>query len=108
MSQNKHSVFHAIPDKLNDEFFEVIAGNDQVKIERIVSNGHTSPREGWYDQPQNEWVMVLEGAGEITFEDGRVVKLTPGDYVTIPAYCKHKVSWTLPDHQTVWLAVFYS
>ncbi|TQF67997.1 cupin domain-containing protein [Pseudoalteromonas luteoviolacea] len=107
MSQNKQNVFHAIPNNLQDEFFEVIAGNDEVKIERIVSKGHTSPDEGWYDQAQHEWVMVLQGAGELTFEDGRIVKLEPGEYINIPAHCKHKVSWTLPGEETVWLAVFY-
>ena len=30
-----------------------------------------------------------------------------GDHVTIPAHTKHKVSWTDPTQETIWLAVFY-
>ncbi|KZN43791.1 cupin domain-containing protein [Pseudoalteromonas luteoviolacea] len=108
MDLDKHNLFQAIPANLNDEFFEVIAGNGDVKIERIVSKGHISPDEGWYDQEQHEWVMVLKGAGELTFENGQVVRLLPGEHINIPAHCKHKVSWTQPDEETVWLAVFYS
>ncbi|KZN69778.1 cupin domain-containing protein [Pseudoalteromonas luteoviolacea] len=108
MHLDKHNLLQAIPANLNDEFFEVIAGNDDVKIERIVSRGHTSPDEGWYDQAQHEWVMVLKGAGELTFENGQVVRLLAGEHINIPAHCKHKVSWTQPDEETVWLAVFYS
>ncbi|MCF6441388.1 cupin domain-containing protein [Pseudoalteromonas luteoviolacea] len=108
MSEIKKSVFDAMPQDLSDEFFELIAGNDDVKIERIISRGHTSPETGWYDQAQHEWVIVLQGEGEITFADGRIIKLGVGEHINIPAHCKHKVSWTKPDEETVWLAVFYS
>ena len=33
-----------------------------IRIERIVSRGHTSPPDFWYDQPQAEWVIVLAGS----------------------------------------------
>ncbi|MCG7549534.1 cupin domain-containing protein [Pseudoalteromonas sp. Of7M-16] len=108
MVENKQSVFRGIPRDLSDEFFEVIASSDDVKIERIISRGHTSPQTGWYDQAQNEWVIVLQGEGQLTFSDGRVVTLVAGEHINIPAHCKHKVSWTKPDTDTIWLAVFYT
>ncbi|KZN59167.1 hypothetical protein N473_03155 [Pseudoalteromonas luteoviolacea CPMOR-1] len=108
MSNGKQNVFNALPSDLTDEFFEVIAGNGDVKIERIISKGHSSPKTGWYDQAQHEWVMVMQGEGELTFEDGRVIRLGAGEHINIPAHCKHKVSWTQPDTETIWLAVFYS
>ncbi|ESP94333.1 cupin domain-containing protein [Pseudoalteromonas luteoviolacea] len=108
MVENKQSVFRDIPRDLSDEFFEVIASSDDVKIERIISRGHTSPQTGWYDQAQNEWVIVLQGEGQLTFSDGRVVTLVVGEHINIPAHCKHKVSWTKPDTDTIWLAVFYT
>ena len=34
---------------------------DKVKVERIISKGHKSPANFWYDQDQNEWVIILKG-----------------------------------------------
>jgi len=96
-----------MPANLPKEVFETLLDNEHVKIERIVSKGHTSPESGWYDQVQHEWVILLEGAATITFEDGKEVSLSKGDYLNIPAHTKHKVSWADPDVETVWLAVFY-
>ncbi|MDN3685131.1 cupin domain-containing protein [Vibrio sinaloensis] len=78
-----------------------------VRIERILSHGQSSPETGWYDQDEHEWVLVLSGFGVLEFEDGREVRLEAGDYLNIPAHCKHKVQQTSPDEVTVWLAVFY-
>ncbi|TMP37329.1 cupin domain-containing protein [Pseudoalteromonas rubra] len=96
-----------LPVDLSEEVFQTLLSHEQLKIERIVSQGHTSPPQGWYDQDEHEWVLVLQGAGELTFEDGRVTRLSAGDYLNIPAHCKHKVSWTDPEQETVWLAIFY-
>ncbi len=101
------NIFSAIPEVIEDEIFELIVQSDQVKIERIISKGHTSPASGWYDQDQHEWVMVLRGSAVLGFADQPDVKLTAGDHINIPARTKHKVSWTQPDAETVWLAVFY-
>ncbi len=101
------SLLSNLPVDMTDEAFEDIVLSDSVRIERIVSQGHTSPEHGWYDQVENEWVMVVKGAGEITFEDGTVLTLNEGEHVTIPAHTKHKVSHTPIDQQTIWLAVFY-
>ncbi|MDC5805422.1 cupin domain-containing protein [Vibrio europaeus] len=96
-----------LPDSLNEEQFEDIVKGKDVRIERILSHGQSSPESGWYDQDESEWVMVLSGFGVIEFEDGRIVKLEQGDHVSIPAHCKHKVKQTAQDEITVWLAVFY-
>ncbi|WCP69487.1 cupin domain-containing protein [Vibrio tubiashii] len=96
-----------LPQALNEEVFEDIVSGRDVRIERILSHGQSSPESGWYDQDESEWVMVLSGFGVIEFEDGRIVKLEQGDHVNIPAHCKHKVKQTAQDEITVWLAVFY-
>ena len=75
---------------------------------RIISNGHTSPEQGWYDQDQPEWVIVLQGSGIIEFSDGKRITLHTGDYLSIPEHTLHKVVWTDPDQVTVSLAVHYS
>ena len=103
----KGNLLSAIPAKLSDEVFEVLAGNDSLKIERIISKGHTSPESGWYDQQSSEWVMVVQGSAKIEFENGPVVSLGEGDYVDIPAHLRHRVIETSTDPETIWLAIHY-
>jgi len=96
-----------IPQNLPTELFETLVSTGAIHIERIVSKGHASPAEGWYDQDRNEWVAVIRGAARLAFEDGREVNMGPGDWIEIPARCRHRVAWTDPDVETVWLAVHY-
>jgi len=79
-----------------------------VRIERIVSTGHTSPEGFWYDQAEHEWVTVLSGRAKLRYEDGLEVELGPGDAASIPAHTRHRVEWTSPNAPTVWLAFFWS
>ncbi len=102
-----NNIINSLPAELTNETFDTLLTANNIKIERIVSKGHTSPASGWHDQEDNEWVLVLEGAGTILFEDGREVTMRKGDYLHITAHVKHKVSWTDPDRQTIWLAVHY-
>lgn len=101
------NIFSLVPDTAGKEFCEKLVAARHVRIERIVSKGDVSPADGWYDQEECEWVIVLDGAGRILFGDGEELLLRKGDYVTIPAHRKHKVVWTDPHTLTVWLAVFY-
>ncbi len=107
LTVNTENIFHPSLPVLEQEFFNILFQDKDIRIERIISQGHASPASGWYDQEDNEWVLVLEGAGTIIFENGREVKMQKGDYLHIPAHAKHKVSWTDPDRQTIWLAVHY-
>lgn len=102
------SIFEDIPDALPEERCEVLAGSGRVRIERIVSRGHATAPGFWYDQDRPEWVMVLRGRARITFE-GRAdpVAMAAGDWLLIPAHARHRVVWTDPDRETVWLAVHY-
>ncbi len=107
MAAKSESLFHSIPCDLSDEAFTTLLATDNVRIERIVSKGHTSPETGWYDQAENEWVLVVKGAATITFEYGEPTQLTAGHYLNIPAHQKHRVAWTDPETETVWLAIHY-
>ena len=102
-----NNLLSSLPETLDEEVFESILEAGHVRIERIVSKGHTSPAEGWYDQDEHEWIMVLEGAGTVAFEHGQSIRLEKGDNLMIPAHSRHRVSWTDPERVTVWLAVFY-
>ena len=104
---NKSNIFESIPSNLKDELFEDIIKKDGLKIERIVSKGHTTAEFDWYDQDSDEWVILLKGEALLSFLDEDDVRLKAGDYLNIPAHKKHRVSWTLPNEESVWLAVHY-
>ncbi len=101
------NIFSSIPDTIDDEVFDDLLKSDSIRIERILSKGQRSPDDYWYDQDENEWVVVLQGEAVIALSDGHDVRLMPGGYLNIPAHTKHRLSWTKPDEVTVWLAVFY-
>lgn len=101
------NIFEAIPKDLTAEVFDTLAENKNVKIERIISKGHSSPDTGWYDQEQNEWVLVLRGEATIAFDNKPPVSLKEGDYLNIKSHQKHKVTWTAADIETIWVAVHY-
>jgi cupin 2 domain-containing protein len=104
----KKNIFENIPERIPEEIFEAITSTPDVSIERIISKGHSSPKDFWYDQDRNEWVIVLKGFARIKFyKDEAIVDLRPGDYINIPAHCKHRVEWTDPDEATIWLAIHY-
>lgn len=103
-SQN---IYGAIPASSNKEIFEELLKTNNVTIERIISAGHRSPESGWYDQEKNEWVLVLKGKATLAFEDQSTINLNEGDYINIPSHKKHKVTWTDPDSETIWLAIHH-
>ena len=97
-----------LPDSIQEETFKTLLRTPGVRIERIVSPAQPPPEGGWYDQAENEWVIVLKGRGCLQFEDGTEVVLEAGDFVELPARCRHRVLWTDNTGITVWLAVFYT
>ena len=94
-----------LPDlPLPEELTTVLVENDNVRIERIVSDGQTT---GWYDQEQTEFVVLLEGEAVIEFENGKSVPLFKGDTLLIQPHERHRVSYTGAAPPCVWLCVFY-
>jgi len=100
------NLFENIPEHLAEELTEVLAESSHVRIERIVSEGHASQEDFWYDQEQNEWVLLVSGSAVLEFED-HTIEMNPGDQVLIPAHQKHRVASTSKTEKTIWLAVFY-
>ena len=102
------NLFNGIPDTLFDEWVECLAVGDRATIERIVSHGQASADGFWYDQDRHEFVVLLSGAARIEFADGdHEVELAPGDWLLIPAHRRHRVAWTAPGQNSVWLAVHF-
>lgn len=102
------SIYDNITSGLEMEVINTLVHAGPVRIERIVSEGHASPEDFWYDQDQPEWVILIQGSATLEVE-GRPepVELKPGDYVNIPARCRHRVARTDASQHTIWLAVFY-
>jgi cupin 2 domain-containing protein len=87
-----------------ERFDELLAGPG-ARIERIVSAGQATPEGEWYDQPGDEWVVLLAGRATLLFDRGARVELEPGDWLLIPAHARHRVETTSADPSCVWLAV---
>lgn len=100
-----YPVFNELADRPSAEHFEVLAAGKDIRIERIISTGQTTPDGEWYDQRQDEWVILLQGEAKLAYEDGSTRALKSGDYVFIPAHQKHRVEYTSVEPPCVWLAI---
>ncbi|MGE0757838.1 MAG: DUF1653 domain-containing protein [Pirellulaceae bacterium] len=106
VGESVRNIFDNLPQHLPQEVVQTLIEADDMRIERIISHGHASAADFWYEQAHAEWVIVLKGAARLQFEDG-MVEMRPGDFIHIPAFQKHRVDWTAPDEPTVWLGVQY-
>lgn len=97
------NLFANLPELSSSEQFLSLFENPFVKIQRIVSESYSSPPGFWYDQDEDEWVIVVRGKATLEFEGGELVRMQEGDYVTIPRHVRHRVQQT--DSKTIWLAV---
>ena len=89
------------------EFFEDLLKVENVRIERIISRGQTSPESGFYDQHWTEIVLVLCGNAHLEIE-GQVYELRSGDWRCIYPHEKHRVIKTSCEPPCVWYAIHIS
>lgn len=102
------NIFSDIPVEIPDELTEILISSGDIRIERIISKGQHSPENFWYDQDQDEWVILLHGKARLKFYgQSEPVELDTGDYINIPPHRKHRVEWTDPEEVCVWLVVYY-
>jgi len=96
------------PDCLNvDEVTEMLLQREGARVERIFSTGQASPADFWYDQDEEEWVVVLQGDATLQWEDLSLTEMGAGDWVLIPAHKKHRVERTSIAPPCIWLAMFF-
>lgn len=108
MKKNPINLFQDVPEGLNQELVEKLIEQDSFRLERIVSRGQVSPTGFWYDQDEHEWVALLAGKAQLQIEGlEQPVTLNPGDICHLPAHTKHRIAWTDPNQDTIWLAVFW-
>jgi cupin 2 domain-containing protein len=104
----KNNLFGEIPADLPEELVDVLCASQHLRIERIVSHGQASPPGSWYDQEWHEFVLLVSGRARLEFADGSPpIELAPGDWLDIKAHTRHRVAWTDPVQNTVWLAIYY-
>ena len=101
------NILSELPDASAEEVFQPLWEQSGVLIERIVSRGQRSAPDTWYEQDRHEWVLLLKGAAKLCWEDGSETALKQGDYQAIPALKKHRVEWTDPNQDTIWLAIHF-
>lgn len=93
------------PPATGAETFTELMASGAARVERIVSLGAASPDGHWYDQDSDEFVLLVAGEAVLGFADGGEHRMRAGDWAVLPAHCRHRVVWTAPDRETVWLAV---
>ncbi|AVT80196.1 cupin [Rhodopseudomonas sp. P1] len=102
------NLLSALPPAGPDEVLDTLLARGGIRVERIVSFGQSSPDGFWYDQSEDEFVVLLAGSAVLRFEDGdRTVDLIPGTWIDIPAHCRHRVEATATDQPSVWLTMFW-
>jgi len=76
-----------------------------VRIERIISGGHASAADFWYEQDEGEWVMLIRGEARLMIEGKEeVLEMKAGDHLELPAGLRHRVDFVSVD--ALWLAVY--
>lgn len=102
------NLLEQVPHHLQDEQFIELLTAPGLRIERIVSTGHSTPRDEWLEQAQAEWVLLIQGGAAVRLQDAaEACRLRPGDHLHIPAGRRHRVEWTTAEPPAVWLAVHY-
>jgi len=99
------NLFKTAKGRKDREIFDALFVSCGVKIERIISLGQTTAPGKWLKQGRDEWVLLLKGAARLKIGDD-ILCVKRGDYFFIPANLRHRVEWTRPEKETIWLAVY--
>ncbi len=100
--------FAKLPAAKRGEAVTQIAAAAGARIERIVSQGQTTPNDVPLVQDYDEWVIVLQGEATMRIADSAEARLKPGDHLMIGRGQPHWVTRTSVEPATVWLAVHFA
>ncbi len=98
-----HNLLRAERERVEHELFEEVLRRPGVRIERIISRGHTTPAGEPYVQDWDEWVLVLTGSARLKLDGSGERSLAAGEHLLIPAGVPHLVTYTADP--TIWLAI---
>lgn len=96
-----------LPDAYGSEVFTPLLARPGIRIERIVSQGQTTPIDAPYIQRYDEWVLLLSGEATLWLDGQGEISLTSGEALLIPANVAHRVTYTQAAPATVWLAIHF-
>lgn len=99
------NIFAGVAEVGEEESFNTLVKSPNCRVERIVASGHDSPKGMWYDQENDEFILLLQGEATMEFEDG-MVEMKAGDYLHIPKNCKHRLDKSSVSPACVFLCVF--
>jgi cupin 2 domain-containing protein len=78
------NLFANLPVETKDEVFTELLSRPGARIERIVSNGQSTPVDTPFNQDHDEWVLLLRGSASLWVEGDGEHDLHPGDHILIP------------------------
>lgn len=105
---NVRSLLAMTGQPTTEEVVEPLVAGRKFSLSRIVSTGQASPPGFWYDQEDDEWVLVASGWAALRFEHEAAPRtLFAGQYVHIPAHCRHRIEHTSTDEPTIWLTLHF-
>lgn len=107
MSGGNGNLFAGLPATAPDEIVTALAEGGRFRLLRIVSTGQATPPGEWYDQPEDEWVVLLSGRAGLRIAGETTKELGPGDWLLLPAHQRHRVEWTAVGQPSVWLSVHF-
>lgn len=87
-----------------EEKEDIIYLDNNIKVISIKSFGVATKDNFWYDQDQDELVIITQGNAKLQIED-KVISLSKGDKYYIYKHIKHRVNFTSYDCE--WLCIFF-
>ncbi len=100
------NIFSKKINSQSDEVADTLYFSQNTKVERIISMGHKSPDGFWYNQSEDEFVILVQGSAKLEFENNEEICLEKGDSLLIPAYKKHRIIYTSINPQCIWICIF--
>ena len=88
-----------------EEMIQSLLDGKSFRLESIHSYGQPTPEGFWYDQADEEWVLLVRGSARLEFEGEGMLHLNSGDYLLIPVHCRHRVSEV--SHDAIWMALHH-
>ena len=104
----KNNIFSLIPENIEGETFQELVKSPDCRIERIISSKENQFDRSWYDQDEDEFVILLQGSAKLEFVSQKYVELCSGDFLHIKAHERHRLLEVSKEVDSVWLAFFFN
>ncbi len=105
---SKDNLFNRpLPQEGFEQKFQIQEG-DNWRLELIVSNAAMSQKGFWYDQEENEWILILQGSALLRLRDpDGTLDMSVGDHLLLPSRRLHRIERTNSAPGTIWLSLLW-